>query len=449
MALSPLQVKMIRRLLKSGTEDKIAHAIEKVHPSDLSILFSELAPNETQRLVNSLFKVEKAGETLSELPEFLIPDILELIEDKRLSEIISRVEPDDAFFLLEKVPESRWSKILDSLPPEQKEKLDQLLLYPKDSAGSVMTSDFIQVNVNMTAQEAIESLRSQPDKGGSFYVYVIDDGGQLLGVQSLRNLVMANPKTVLKDIMSEEVHAISANETQEKAAEMVSQYNLLAIPVVSDSRKLLGVITVDDVIDIFEEEATEDIYNYAGLSEVDRAATPLMIKVKKRLPWMFLNLLTAAATAAVVGLFQASIDAVVTLAIFMPIVALMGGNVALQSLTVISRAIAIGELGFVNATKAVLRETGNGLILGLISGLIMGLAGFLLKENLYLGFVLFSSMILNLLMGGFVGAIVPLIFTRLKLDPAVGTTVVVTLFTDVLGFLFFLGIATLLLTRLA
>ncbi len=448
MAINPRQLKMIHRLLKVGTEAKIANLLEKTHPSDLSILFSELSPNEVQRLVNSLFLVSKAGLTLRELPELMLPDILELIDDDKLTTIISRLEPDDAFFLLEKIPDSRWRVILDNLPEHIREKLDKLLCYPRDSAGSVMTSNYMTVKAEMTVDQAIQALRVQPDIDGIFYIYVVDDGNHLVGTQSLRYLVTAAPQKKISEVMNHNVHAIKASEPKEAAAKIVTQYNILAIPVVNDSHELVGVITIDDVLDIVKEEATEDIYHMAGLSEDDRATTPLAIKVKKRMPWMVLNLATAILASSVVGFFQESIQKFVALAVFMPIVAGMGGNCAAQSLTVITRSIALGELSFIKTYRAILKELANGLIIGLVTGIIAGGIGYYWMGNFYLGITLILAMIINLAVGGLMGAIVPITLKTLKLDPAVGSTVIVTTFTDVCGFMAFLGIATLLMKHL-
>jgi magnesium transporter len=448
MSLSAIQLKMIRRLLQSGTESKIAHLVDKIHPSDLTILFSELSPLETQRLIDSLFLVSKAGLTLRELPEFMLPDILELIDENKLVTIISRLEPDDALFLLERIPETRWRVLLESLPQGIRDKLDKLLLYPHDSAGSIMNSNYISVGMDLTAEQAINKLRNYPEITGIFYIYVTDEGNRLVGVQSLRQLVLASPQTKISDIMTKNVHAILASTHKEETSQVVSRYNLLAIPVVNENRELLGVITVDDIIDIVKEEATEDIYHMAGLSEVDRAMTPLSIKVRKRLPWMLLNLMTASLVALVVGYFQDAIHEMVVLAVFMPIVAGLGGNTATQSLTVLARSIALGELTFIKAYKVIFKEMFNGLILGALAGVIMGLIAWIWKDSLILGVVLFLAMILNLLMGGLVGAAVPVLFKHFKLDPALGTSVLVTLFTDGLGFFFFLGLASLMMPYL-
>lgn len=448
MALNPTQIKLIKKFLHSGTEGDIARMIEKIHPTDLTILFSELSPSDTKRLLNSLLLVAKAGKTLLELPEFMIPDILESIENDKLTSMLSRMESDDAFFLLEKLPESRWKEIIDLLPENQKSKLEKLLIYPKNSAGSVMTSNYLVVNIDMTIEQAIESLRNKPEIEGIFYIYVIDNEGHLLGVQSLRGLVMSKPGTKIRDIMGQEITSVFADDPASHAAHIVERYNLLAIPVVTRTRELVGVITVDDVIDIVKEEAEEDIYNLAGLSGEDRASTPIVTKITKRLPWMVMNLFTAALAATVVGFFQGSIKNVVVLAVFLPIISNIVGNGAVQSLTVMVRAMATDEFSFIKGYKAVFKETISGAMIGIICGILMGLAGAFWKQNWYLGFVLSTSTILSLILGSFIGSAIPFLFRRFKLDPAVGTSVIITMFTDFISFGLLLEIATIMMKYL-
>jgi magnesium transporter len=242
--------------------------------------------------------------------------------------------------------------------------------------------------------------------------------------------------------------SVRADASQEEAAQLVSRYNLLAIPVVDAEDRMLGVITVDDVIEVIHEEATEDIYHLAGLSEDDRVFTPPMLSVRKRLPWMLINLGTAFLAAWVVGLFQRSLQEVVALAIFLPVVAGMGGNGATQTLTVITRAIALGEIEFSSGLRAVAKELTVGLAIGSVTGLAAAGVALLWKGNPYLGLVLFLSMVANLAIAGLVGAAVPLVLKALKQDPALGSGVIVTTFTDCCGFFAFLGIATLFLEHL-
>lgn len=447
MALRSVQIKHLRNISQIGSDEQVVHALEKIHPSDLSLLFSELNDGQIKRLVDCLLMVEKAGHTLKEIPEFLLPDILEIISNDKLSTIIARLDLDDASYLLGKVPESRWSEILEKVPPKNRIKLERLLLYPPDSAGSVMNPDYFSVQVDKTVEETLTGLQKYEGRQGVFYVYVTD-GKRLVGVIPLRNLVVADPCSPVKDIMKTSVIMVQATRDQEEAAQIVSQYNLLAIPVVNDNHELLGVITVDDVIDIFEEEATEDIYNMAGLSGEDRAFTPVSIKIKKRLPWLMINIGTAFLSALVIGLFNSTIEKVSILAAYMPVVAGLGGNGGTQSMVVITRSIALGEMEFSRATQAIVKEVLNGLVLGMIAGMIAAGIAYAVNVSPYLGLILFLAMVCNMVLAGFMGSAVPLMLKWLKLDPAVGASIFVTAATDMTGFFIYLGLAHVFLDKL-
>lgn len=448
MALSAIQLKMLRKLLATATEEKVAHALEKIHPAELSFLFSEINDDETTKLINSLFLISKAGAALREMPEFLLPDILETIDDTRLSGMLSRMESDDILFFLHRIPEARRQLMIDSLPTLQKDRVERLLLYPANSAGSVMSSHVITVRADMTLEQAIEHLRKDQNVHGAFYIYVVDESHRLVGVQSLRQLVLSSPDTKISEVMDRNVRSVLVTEDQEKVAQIVGQYNLLAIPIVNENHELVGVITVDDVIDIVKEEATEDIYHLAGLSEEDRAYTPVGKKVKKRLPWMLINLGTAFLAASVVSLFEGTISKLALLAVYMPIVAGMGGNGGTQSLVVITRSIALGETMFSSAYQILMKEFLSGLIMGFSAGVIGGTVSYLIEGNIYLGAILFSAMTINLCVAGLMGALVPLTFKALKLDPAIGSSVVLTTMTDCTGFFVFLGLSTWFLPHL-
>lgn len=447
MSLKPVKIRLLKRLLQGGSDAQVVNALEKIHPSDITVLFSELQEAEIKRLINSLFHLKKAGQTLSELPGFLLPDILEQVDFEKLIKIIERLDSDDAVYLLQKLPESLWADILQSLTPQKKRVLENHLYYPEDSAGTVMSSDYFAVSLEDTVETAIANLRERESKESLFYIYVLDEK-KLVGVLPLRSLVLSNPKKPVKDLMKTSLVTVQATEDQEHAAQLVGQYNLLAVPVVNENREMLGVITVDDVIDIFEEEATEDIYHMAGLSEEDRAFTPVKTKVKKRMPWMLVNLVTASLGALVVSLFEQTISQVAILAALMHVIANMGGNGGNQSLVVITRSIALGEMEFSKAYSAVRKEVINGLLQGLIVGLLAGLVIFAIKGNPYFGVLIFISLVANLIIGAAMGSVVPLVFKWLNKDPALGSSVVVTTGTDVIGFFVFLGMAHLFLDKL-
>lgn len=446
MAIKPIQIKLLHRLLNTGSTEQVVHALEKVHVADLAQLFYELTEDEIKRLVAALLELKKAGQALREIPEFMLADVLEIIDSDKLAGIIARLESDDAVYFLGKLSDERQRTVLDKIEDRKRAALIQLLMYSPGSAGAAMNANFLSVNIDETVEGAIKNLRNLADREGIFYVYVTD-ASRLVGVLPLRSLVLSDENRPVREFMTTELVTVLASEDQEVAAQRVSQYNLLAIPVVDDHQKLLGVITVDDVIDIFEEEATEDIYHMAGLSEDDRAFTPVQKKIKKRLPWMFINLATAFMAASVVGFFQGTISKLAILAAYMPVIAGMSGNVGTQSLVVITRSIALGEIEFSKASRAIINEMLNGILVGLIVGFVAGTIGYLVSGKAYLGLVIWLSMCSNMFIAGMAGTLVPLTLKRLKLDPAVASGIMVTTFTDTCGFFVFLGLATLFMDK--
>jgi magnesium transporter len=311
-----------------------------------------------------------------------------------------------------------------------------------------MTTSFIALDRKMNAQDAIDSLRSIGDGSEAvLYLYVVDEQRTLIGVVPIRRLVSAPPDRLISEIMIPDPVSVSADDDQEEVARIVARFDLLAIPVTDVDGRMLGLITVDDVIDVITEEATEDIYHLAGLTEADRVFVPAHKSVRKRLPWMFLNLATCFAAAWVVGLFERTIEQVVTLAVFMPVVAGMGGNGGTQALTVITRAIALGEIEFSSGFRAAMKELTVGLTLGIAMGIASAGIAYLWHADPIIGVALFSAMILTLSVAGLLGAAVPLALKALHQDPALGAGVIVTTFTDAFAFFSFLGIATLLMDR--
>jgi magnesium transporter len=312
-----------------------------------------------------------------------------------------------------------------------------------------MTTSFVALDKKMTAQEAIDSVRAAREFADSIlYLYVVNEGHQLIGVVPIRRLVSAPPETPVSELMIINPISTPPEADQEEVARLVARYDLLAIPVTDVDGSMLGVITVDDVIDVITEEATEDMYNLAGLSEEDRVFTSASLSIRKRLPWMILNLGTVFLAAWVVGLFQRTLEEFVTLAVFLPVVAGMGGNSGIQTLTVITRAIALGEIEFSSGIRAVGKELVVGLTIGVIVGLLSAGLTYLWQGNPYLGLVILIAMATTMAIASLLGAAIPLALKAMGQDPALGAGVLVTFFADAFGFVSFLGIATLLLDRL-
>lgn len=438
----------VRAMIRTVPPDRLLRVIGKAHPADIALLFKDLDPAEVRALFDILFSVRRAAKVLKELPPDLLPGILELVEDEKLARMLVWADPDDEVTFIESLPPERRERVLALVDPERRERVQQLISYPEGSVGRIMTTDFLALPPELTAQGAIDRIRERGELETFFYLYVTTDSGKLIGVVPIRNLVVAPPDRTLAEMMIPDPIAADANTDQEEAARLVSRYELLALPIVDREGTLLGIITVDDVIDIIDKETTEDMYKMAGLEEEDRVFSPPRLSIRKRLPWTTVNLLTAMTAASVVGLFEATIDQAAALAIFMPVVAGMGGNSGIQTLTVVIRGIALGELEFSSAWKALLKEVTVGIAVGAVAGSLVALVAILWKGNPMLGLVLGLAMVINLFVAALAGTVIPLALQRVRLDPALGSGIFVTTFTDVFGFLSFLGLATVFLRYL-
>jgi magnesium transporter len=450
MAQPVVTTRILRRLLKTGAHFRAEKLLERIHPADLGPLLSDLTPDEIRIVVDLLFKHRRAATMLRELPLEKLPEIIDAISDQRLAEVLDRLELDDMLELVDALPDERRTGVIQHLPLARREELRHAELYPPRSAGRAMTTNFSALDEKMTAQEAIDSLRAAGLEASEaiLYLYVVDELQRLTGVVPIRRLVTAQPETPVRDLAIREMLSTPPDADQEEVAQLVARYDLLAIPVTDIDGTMLGVITVDDVIDVITEEATQDIYNLAGLSEEDRVFSSARVSIRKRLPWMLVNLGTAFSAGAVVGLFEGTIEQMVGLAIFLPVVAGVGGNGGIQTLTVITRAIALGEIEFSSGLRAVFKEMFVGLVVGTAAGAISGGIAYLLHGNLYMGLVLLLAMMATMVTASLFGAAVPLALKALKQDPALGSGILVTFATDALGFFSFLGTATLLLDRL-
>ena len=433
----------IRRWLQAADPD-LQDLLGEMHPADLAGALRELELGEQVTVLRQLPGVQ-AGAVLYAMDDGSRRALMEALDQGEISRIVDQMPPDEAADVVDTLPDELASRVLHELPPAEAEEIQDLLRYGESTAGGIMTPEFVAVHEDMTVGQALDHLRKSVTGEGLFHVYVVDDHDHLVGLVPLRRLITADPTTPVHAIRRTEVVSVAADTDQEEVARLATKHHLLAVPVVDRTNRLLGTVTIDDVIDVIHEEATEDIHRLGGVSADETIFDPTGKVVRRRLFWLLVNLPTAVLAATVVGLFEPSIQALAALAVFMPIVAGMGGNAGIQTFTVIVRAIALGDLTLANTRKVLYREAIIGLANGIGAGTVAGLIAYVWKGDALLGVILGVAMIANMLVAALAGTLVPVALKMLRIDPAVATGVVVTTFTDCSGFLSFLGLATLLL----
>jgi magnesium transporter len=440
--------RLLLRLLRRPNAKQLQRVLDKIHPADIAQLFVLLTPDEQQRLLGTLFELKLAARVLRELEEETQARLLHELPNEQLIGVLGRLNADDAVDLLGILDAERREQVLEQLDRPLALRLGNLLRYGEATAGGIMNPDVVAFPGEQSVSTALERIRSLAGSRRLFYLYIVSEQHRLIGIVNLWQLVSATGDSLLRDIMTPEVVRVGVETPQEEVARVFSRYDLLMVPVLDEDGRLVGAITVDDVLDVVEEEATEDLYHLANLDTQESVATPAMRSMRLRLPWLLVNLCTAFLAASVVSLFEATIAKYVVLAIFMPIVAGLGGNAGTQSLTVMVRGLALGEMDLRRTQTVVGKQTLVGLLTGLVTGLLLGLVAYAWERNLVLSGILLFAETINLTVAGFFGSVVPLALRRLQLDPALGSSIFVTTATDCCGFFAFLGTATLLIHRL-
>jgi magnesium transporter len=440
----------VKRLLRIGATANLLNLLQKQHPADLALVFGSLLDTERHAVFSLLVdrSPRLAMETVSEMGPEEGAKLLTGRAAEEVAKLLQELPSDDAAALIDYLQEELQAEVLELMRRRESQEVESLLEYGERTAGRIMNPQVFALREDLTVAEAITALQSSRDVEMVFYLYVVDERRHLVGVTSLRRLLLVSPETPLKRIMTPEVTSVRVDTDQEEVARLVASYNLLAVPVVDEENKLAGVVTVDDVIDVIKDEAAEDLLRLAGVSGDERIETPVMEAIRKRLPWLGINLVTAFLAAAVVATFENTIQQVTALAIFMPIVAGMGGNAATQTLTVIVRGLALGEVSFASARKALAKEAAIGLGNGVVLGLVAAGVAMATKQDPMLGLVLGMAMLVNMFVAATAGTMVPLGLKALKVDPALGSSVFITTFTDMVGFAAFLGLATVFLRYL-
>jgi magnesium transporter len=446
---SDIVLQSVQRLLRRGAITNLAKMLGRMHPADVAKVINHLSSSKEKREVFELVRGEnKRGQVLSELEGQSIQEVLADLLHSDVAWLLKDLGPDDVAYILGFLPEERGKDILALMKTEDSTEVADILKYPKDTAGGIMTTEFFSLSEDATAQEAIRRLQHSTDAEMVFYIYVTDKDERLVGVLSLRQLLTVLPATPLKNIMTRDVMSVTVDMDQEEVARQVASYNLLAIPVVEKDGRLAGIITVDDVVDVIREEATEDMLKMAGAIEEDTVSKSSSLgSARLRLPWLFTNLVGSLLSGAILWYFRYTIQEVVAIVSFIPVIAAMGGNVGLQSSTLIIRGLATGLVELTDVWTVFFREVKIGLVMGLACGVILTIVGWGLQQG-FLGVVVGVSLVIAFLVSTSMATIMPIVLKRMGVDPAVAAGPFVTTANDITGITIYLTLATIFLDQL-
>ena len=437
----------VGRMVDLVRKGEITVFIRRAHdyePADLADVLAALDEEERLQVVQAL-PAELSSQALAEMPEEAhAEDTLAALDPEQAGEIVRELEDDDAAGMLRELDPEEQERILSTV--EHRADVDRLLRYEPETAGGLMTSHLVTVRDTATVAEALDAIRRQAEEVQDFYqIFVVDGERRLVGILPFKDLVVSRPERRVRDFMADADITVAPGLDQEQVARLMAKYNLPSVGVVDEEGRLLGRVTFDDVIDVVEAERTEDLLKFGGVSPDEELAAGWTAAVRSRLPWLYLNLLTAFLAGGVVYLFQDTVQRTVALAVWMPVIAGMGGNAGTQALAVTVRRLALGLIPRQIFLRVVGKEVLVGMTNGLSIGIVVGLIAALLGDQPTLGLVVFLAMAVNLLVAGFAGAFIPIVLERYGVDPAIASSIFVTTFTDVCGFLLLLGMAGWLL----
>jgi magnesium transporter len=439
-------VESIKRLLRRGATSHLGKIVNKTHAADLSVVFRSLSLAQQRRLFSLISDVEQKGMLFSELDEDTFQDLIDDMKVEEIVRILESMPADDVADIIGRLPEEKSQTILEKMKKAESEEVEDLLRYEDDTAGGIMVPDFIALREDVTAREAIESLQTEhSDVEMAFYLYVVDEYGKLVGVSSLRQLVVVAPETLLKEFMTTDVFSVQTDMDQEEVARLVARYDILAVPVVDGSNRLVGIVTVDDVIDILRKEATEDILKMAGAGEEFVETKSIFKSTRIRLPWLFASCLGGIFAFFIIGRFETSLSKIAALAAFIPVIMGMGGNIGTQSSTIVVRGLATGRINVREIWPVVLKELSIGIILGLVYGLLIGSVAQFRYSLEALAISVTLAVLCSMSLAALVGSLVPMVFAKINIDPAVAAGPLVTTSIDIISVFFYFLIATTLL----
>lgn len=435
----------VKRIIADQDASSLANRIDELRPADLADLVELLDPEE-RLFVFDLLEPDGAGEVLVEIEAPFQERILSDLDNQAITEIVQGLDSDDAADLVGDLPMERAREIIGGLQDDVSKEIEKLLPFPEDTAGGIMALEFVAVLASATVQETIDTLREKrEDVEDVYYVFVVDAAGRLAGVVSLKDLVLEQPTSRMAEIMNPEVISVHVSRDQEEVAQLFKKYDLVSIPVVDDSARLVGRITHDDIIDVIEDEMDEDIARMAGMISAEIADESTVRISRSRLPWLVAGLLGGILAAVVINQFEASLEEILALSFFFPVIMAMGGNTGTQASTVAVRGLATGDIRMVNIGKRLWLEMKVAFLNGIICGVLLGLIVGTWLSNYALGGIVALALVLIVAISGFIGAAIPVALKRMRVDPALATGPFVTTSNDLLSLVIYLGLVTVYL----
>ena len=439
-------IEALDQLIEEGRELDIMKLISKLHPADIADLIDALDEDKKKKLFG-LLQVETASDVIMEIDEISRELIMEDISQDKLTQIVDDMESDDATDLISELPEEQAQQILREIDREDSEEVQELLKYDKETAGGIMQLELVSVPESVTVKDAIEQIRSSAGEVEDLHnVFIVNGGKKLVGVLPLRKLILASPDGLVKSIMDSAVINVTPEVDQEEVAEIFRKYDMVSLPVIDHEGTLLGRILVDDVVDVIEKEDSEDIMKMAGIPEEELIYGGHVFEISRaRLPWLITNLFGGLLTGYLMWLFRITLHEVLALITFIPVITAMGGNVGIQSSSIMIRGFAVGRVDFNNLRRILFKEMKIGLIMGIACGIVAGCAAMLWHKDPLLGPIVALAMVTAITTAASMGTLIPAFFKKMNIDPAIAAGPFVTTANDIVGILIYLGIATFFL----
>ncbi len=443
-----IKIENVKKLIRRNAKHSLEKFLDKLHPADIALIVRGLPDIDRKKIWAYFTDKHKIAEVILEMEDAAMLKIFSELEQEVVASLFAEMESDDASYILRLLPLEERLKCMDYIPKDVLEDVEELLYYPEGSAGAIMDTSYFALHEDMTVKEATKQLHKAEDLEMVFYLYVIDDDGRLAGVLSLRQLILNPPERKLSEVMVSDVITVSVMDTENTAADLVDKYSLLALPVIDENRKLAGIITVEDVIDVIREKASDDIYSMVGVSQDERMYNNPIKIARARLPWLVITFIGELIAGGVISYFQGNIEDFLLLAAFMPIVMAMGGNIGSQAATVIIRGAAMGTVDMSHIGRIVSREMTVGVIMGVIIGVMLGVVAPFWGGDAQLGVIVGVAIFFAMIFASFTGAAVPMVLLKLKQDPAVASTPFITALNDITGLAIYFSVAMFLMYHL-